>query len=88
MELEALCYGLKLAVAYHFTNLQIETDSTFIPSLIKTANSPPYNALISKCRYWLKRLGNPLILHNFREGNKITHELAQYGVRQANVYYS
>ncbi|OIT05141.1 putative ribonuclease h protein [Nicotiana attenuata] len=88
IELEALCYGLQLAVTYKFTNFQIETDSASIPSLIESKFSPLYNTLISKCRYWLKMLGNPPILHNFREGNKIAHELAQHGIQQANVYYS
>ncbi|OIT22862.1 putative ribonuclease h protein [Nicotiana attenuata] len=88
IELEALCYRLQIAVAYQFTNLEIEKDSASIPSLIESIYSPPCNELISKCRYWLKMLGNPPSLHNFREGNKIAHELAKYGVRQANVYYS
>ncbi|XP_070020199.1 uncharacterized protein LOC142180868 [Nicotiana tabacum] len=88
MELVALCYGLKLAKDYNLTNLQIETDSTSMPSIIETNNYPPYNTLISTCRYWLKMLGNPSILHNFHEGNKVAHELAQHGVNQTNVYYN
>ncbi|OIT29733.1 putative ribonuclease h protein [Nicotiana attenuata] len=88
IELEALCQGLELAVTYQFRNLQIETDSASVPSLIESNYSSLYNALLCKCRYWLKMLGNPPILHNFREGNNIAHDLAHQGIQQANVHHN
>lgn len=70
------------------TSKRSQLDSTFISALLETSNYPSYNALISNCRYWRRRLGNPPIQHNFREGNQVAQELAQQGVMQANVYYS
>ncbi|OIT01854.1 hypothetical protein A4A49_39949 [Nicotiana attenuata] len=84
IELEAVCQGLELAASHQFSRLQIETDSAVIPQLMESNSSPLYNTPLYKCRYWLKMLGSPPILHNFRKDNNIAHKLAQQGAQQAN----
>ncbi|KAH0743171.1 hypothetical protein KY290_031164 [Solanum tuberosum] len=76
MELLALLRGIELAYHHKFVPLAIETDSTEVITLLTDYSNSLYDSLLSSCRYWLKKLQNPPINHNFRDGNKVEHHLA------------
>ncbi|XP_075088432.1 uncharacterized protein LOC142170426 [Nicotiana tabacum] len=84
MELLSLKTGLQLACERNLLNLEIETDGTDIIRLLDGDTCSIYSNLITECRSLLKKLENPPIQHNFREGNKVAHFLATQGSKQAN----
>ncbi|OIT29739.1 hypothetical protein A4A49_59120, partial [Nicotiana attenuata] len=84
MELLALKTGLQLALDKTFVNLEIETDATYVISLLNNDTCSIYSNLVTECRSLLKKLQNSPIQHNFREGNKVAHFLATQGSKQAN----
>lgn len=59
MELQALKYGLQLEIEHNLMKLEIDTDATNIINLLESDNYNPHNNIISKYRYWMKKLGNP-----------------------------
>lgn len=88
MEQQALKYSLQLATEHSLMNFEIKTDAANIIDLLESENYNPHNNIIFECRYWMKRLGDPLIHHIYREGNQVAHELAKQASNQANVNYS
>nr|XP_016506733.1 PREDICTED: uncharacterized protein LOC107824476 [Nicotiana tabacum] len=75
-ELEALKEGLQIALAHGFTSLVIETDSTEVVyiSLFLSRGSTE-NKLSTSLKWFMHRLKEPKILHNFRDGNQVAHGL-------------
>ncbi|XP_019255539.1 PREDICTED: uncharacterized protein LOC109234131 [Nicotiana attenuata] len=78
-ELQALQSGLNLAYEKRLAPLEIDTDSTDIIKLLQHNISPAITNFILECRYLLNKLGNPVIRHSFREGNKVAHFLCKWG---------
>ncbi|XP_070003147.1 uncharacterized protein [Nicotiana sylvestris] len=78
-ELQALQADLNLAYEKRLAPLEIDTDSTDIIKLLQHNISPAYTNTILECRYLLKKLGNPVIRHSFREDNKVAHLLCKWG---------
>lgn len=81
MKLLALHQGLKLVVDHHHRPIEIETDSTEVIQLLEQQN-PIYQILIDSCRCLLKRLGNPVVRHNFRAANNVSYLLAKEDSKQ------
>ncbi|XP_075077395.1 uncharacterized protein LOC142164114 [Nicotiana tabacum] len=84
MELLALKTGLQLACEKNFLSLEIETDATDIIHMHDRDTCSMYSNLVTECKSLLKKLENPPIRHNFREGNKVAHFLSTQGSKQAN----
>ncbi|XP_070022415.1 uncharacterized protein LOC142177008 [Nicotiana tabacum] len=84
-ELQALHAGLKLAHDKGLAPLEIDTDSMDIIQLLEHNIFPAYTNTILECRYLLKRLGNPVVRHSFREGNKVAHFLCKLGSKQQHL---
>nr|XP_009773160.1 PREDICTED: uncharacterized protein LOC104223422 [Nicotiana sylvestris] len=82
MELPALKSGLQIAKHHNFLSLEFETNATEIPQLLSYNNYSLYSNLVNECKLLLKELENPLIRHNFREGNRLAHVLAMEGDKQ------
>ncbi|OIT00279.1 hypothetical protein A4A49_59886, partial [Nicotiana attenuata] len=82
MELLALKTGL--AFDKKNFNLEIEMDTTDIFCLLDNDTCSIYSNLVTECRSLLKKLQNPPIRHNFREGNKVAHFLATQGSKQSS----
>ncbi|XP_070013605.1 uncharacterized protein [Nicotiana sylvestris] len=74
--------GLQLASDKKIVNVEIETDATDIFCLLENDTCSICFNLVFECRSLLKKLQNPLIRHNFREGNKVAHFLATQGSKQ------
>ncbi|KAG5625232.1 hypothetical protein H5410_010450 [Solanum commersonii] len=68
-ELEA---RLELVLEKHITSLEVEID------LFHYAH-PNYQPIVESCRSLLRRLGNPIVRHNFRQGNRLANFLAKEG---------
>ncbi|KAH0665687.1 hypothetical protein KY285_026893 [Solanum tuberosum] len=77
-ELQALHTGLEIALDKHITTLEVEVDSTEVIELFNYAH-PNYQSTVESCRSLLRRLGNPVVRHNFRQGNKLADFLAKEG---------
>ncbi|XP_075111845.1 uncharacterized protein LOC142181990 [Nicotiana tabacum] len=84
-ELQALHGCLKLAHDKGLAPLENDSDSTDIIQLLQHNISPAYTNIILKCRYLLKKLGNPVVWHNFREDNKVAHFLCKLGSKQQHL---
>lgn len=87
-ELSALEHELHLVIDHQLTLVEIETDSIEVIELLNE-KIPIFNNLINSCRFHLKRLGNLVIRHSFREGNKVAHALANKGSKKQssdNIY--
>ncbi|OIT23184.1 hypothetical protein A4A49_57177, partial [Nicotiana attenuata] len=82
MELLALKSGLQLALDKKLVDIEIETDATDVISLLNNDTCSIYTNLVIECRSLLRKLQNPPIRHNFREGNKVAHFLANNGYKQ------
>lgn len=81
MELCALLEGLQIARHYHFTPLEINADSTEVISMLHN-HSMHYSSLLLECRYFLRQLGSPYIVHIYWEQNRVVDKLAQYEATQ------
>ncbi|KAH0743314.1 hypothetical protein KY290_031307 [Solanum tuberosum] len=75
-ELEALHTGLELVLDNHTTSLEVEIDSIEVIDLFYYAH-PNYQPIVESCRSLLRRLGNPVVRHNFRQGNRLADFLAK-----------
>lgn len=84
MEALSLLKGAEIAFQQNLFSLVIETNSTGVINLLTDNHNSMFTCLISHCRYWLRKLQNPLIQHMFREGNKVAHVLATL-VRTSNT---
>ncbi|WMV38970.1 hypothetical protein MTR67_032355 [Solanum verrucosum] len=82
MELQAFLQGLEVTIAHELTVAEVETDATEVIKQIQHP-SPLFSNIVNDCRYALRKLGNPQIRHNFREGNTVAHMLASEGQRRA-----
>ncbi|OIT02095.1 hypothetical protein A4A49_02667 [Nicotiana attenuata] len=77
-ELRALLQGLQLAYSDNLVPLEVEVDSQDIITLLYSNNVSCDN-LTSDCRYFLDRLGKPVVLHAYREQNGVADKLAKAG---------
>ncbi|KAK6773715.1 hypothetical protein RDI58_028953 [Solanum bulbocastanum] len=84
MELQALLQGLEVAIARELIITEVETDATEVIKQIQHP-SPLFSNIVNECRYALRKLGNPKIRHNFREGNTVAHTLATEGHQRATT---
>lgn len=80
LEIEALLQGLRLVVNLNLNVIEIENDSTEILQVLQQAH-PIYSTLVNDCRSLMKKLGNPLIHHNFRQANKVAYFLSKMGAK-------
>lgn len=78
MELAALQEGLRFALQYKYTPLEINVDSTEVISAL-LLNNYHYSSLINECRYLLHQLGSPRVTHVYREQNQVADLLAKHG---------
>ncbi|KAF3650356.1 hypothetical protein FXO38_17197, partial [Capsicum annuum] len=78
MEFKALLLGLQLAYSHHIYPLEVETVSVDLLRLLNKTNSQ-LSSLVSHSRFYLKKLANPLLRHNFGEANRVAHLLAMEG---------
>ncbi|XP_019229975.1 PREDICTED: uncharacterized protein LOC109210947 [Nicotiana attenuata] len=80
-ELLALLEGLRIALDFRDTNLEIETDSTNVIKLLHEEGTNFQNVIL-ECRWLMHRLKLPILRHNFREGNEVAHRLAKEALRK------
>lgn len=85
-ELLALHQGLQIAHERYLTPIEIEIDSTDLFSILDKV-PPLFNSIVWSCRRLLKKLGNPVLRHNFREANGVTDFLSKKSakMRQTSV---
>ncbi|KAK4726506.1 hypothetical protein R3W88_031423 [Solanum pinnatisectum] len=75
-EIEAFLAGLHIAFTHNLFPLEVETDSLEILQFLE--DSPPtYSSIIMSCRSMLKKLGNPMVRHNFRQANMVADVLSK-----------
>lgn len=72
----ALLEGLKNALDFRDTNMEIETDSTDVIKLLHEEGTNFQNVIL-ECRWLMHQLKLPVLRHNFREENEATHRLAK-----------
>ncbi|KAL7237095.1 hypothetical protein ACSBR1_020212 [Camellia fascicularis] len=80
-ELWTLRDGLKLAWEKNFTNLEIETDSKLMQTLLQSTPNMQHhlNNLIFYCRFLMELLGIQAIKHIYREANECADIIAKLG---------
>ncbi|XP_019226749.1 PREDICTED: uncharacterized protein LOC109208156 [Nicotiana attenuata] len=78
MELNALLQGLQLAWLHQLIPLEVNRDSTEVISMLSNENMH-YSSTLMECRYLIQQLGNPPVIHTYREQNYVAHTLAQHG---------
>ncbi|XP_019259036.1 PREDICTED: uncharacterized protein LOC109237218 [Nicotiana attenuata] len=81
-EIKALLEGLKTALDWGLFPLQIKTDSMEVILSIQQGNNL-YANTINKCRLLMHQQKQVILQHEFRQGNKIAHQLAQMGIANA-----
>lgn len=82
-ELLALHRGLEVALPHNYVLLQIELDSIDIFYALDV--SPPfYNSVVCSCTLLLKKLGNPVLNHTFREANGVADILGKLGIQMTS----
>ncbi|KAH0640052.1 hypothetical protein KY290_037340 [Solanum tuberosum] len=77
-ELTTLMQGLQMALARGLLPLEVNIDCKDPISLIDN-DHPSYTNMLFDCRDLLRRLGNPQILHTFREANRVADAVAREG---------
>ncbi|XP_019235877.1 PREDICTED: uncharacterized protein LOC109216198 [Nicotiana attenuata] len=80
-ELFALLEGLKIALDFKDTNMEIETDSTDVVKLLYEEGTNFQNVIL-ECRWLMHRLKLPVLKHSFREGNEVAHRLAKEALKK------
>lgn len=78
MELMALQESLQLAASNNLAPIEVETDATEVLTLLEKPQ-PFLHSIILTCRQLLRQLGNLVVRHNFRQGNKVADFLATQG---------
>lgn len=78
-ELQALHTGLEIALERNISALEVEVVSTKVIEHFKYVH-PNYQSIVESCRFPLRRLGNPVVRHNFRQGNRLADSLAMEGM--------
>ncbi|KAM3308346.1 hypothetical protein P3S67_010090 [Capsicum chacoense] len=90
MELLALREGIKLAEESNLTPIEINVDSLELITMLSKGN-PMYNDIIDDCRLRLRRLGNPRVVHCYREQNGVADALAKLGsdsdIQQGTLFF-
>lgn len=77
-ELKALETDLQLALDLLMMPIEVETDPIEVIDLLQHTHLI-YQSVVDSCRFLLSRLGNPILCHKFREGNKLADFLAKKG---------
>lgn len=81
-EIKALLEGLKTAHEWGMFPLQIETNSTEVILLIQQGNNLYANTIL-KCRSLMHQQKQVILQQEFRQGNRIAHQLAHMGIANA-----
>ncbi|KAK4708564.1 hypothetical protein R3W88_029489 [Solanum pinnatisectum] len=79
-ELEALLDGLKIAADCSIVPIGIELDSIEVIEALEDTQ-PIYATRINSCKLLMKRLGNPLVHHSFRQATKVADFLSRLGTK-------
>ncbi|KAH0776460.1 hypothetical protein KY290_007871 [Solanum tuberosum] len=79
-ELEAFFVGLKIAADCSIVPIGIELDSIEVIEALEYTQ-PIYATKVNSCRLLMKRLGNPLVRHCFRQANKVADFLSRLGTK-------
>ncbi|XP_070029924.1 uncharacterized protein LOC142161974 [Nicotiana tabacum] len=79
-ELLALLEGLRIAMEFNDTNMEIETDSTDVIKLMHE-DCTNFHNIIFECRWLMHQLRLPILKHNFTEGNEVAHRLAKEAMK-------
>ncbi|KAH0641835.1 hypothetical protein KY290_033455 [Solanum tuberosum] len=79
-ELEALLNGLNITHSYNLMPIEIKMDSIEAIKLLENMH-PTYHSIILHCRSILKKLGNPMVRHSLRQGNKVADILSRLGCK-------
>nr|XP_009801854.1 PREDICTED: uncharacterized protein LOC104247509 [Nicotiana sylvestris] len=77
-EIHCMVQGLQLAYSHNLVPLEVEVDSQDIIMLLHS-NNVSFDNLTTDCRYFLNRLGKPVVLHAYREQNRVADKLAKAG---------
>lgn len=75
-EIFVVLKGVEIAFHHDLFPIVIKTFSTEVITLLMKNQDSLFNSFISQCRYWLRKLQNSVIQHNFKEGNTVAHVLA------------
>ncbi|KAK4711266.1 hypothetical protein R3W88_005779 [Solanum pinnatisectum] len=86
VELQAFELGLQLAFERGMIPLEIETDLTEVIEFLHHSH-PIYLSVLDSCRSLLRRLGNPMVRHHFRQANKLADFLAKEGCNISVINY-
>ncbi|KAF3626158.1 hypothetical protein FXO38_29423 [Capsicum annuum] len=78
MKLLALREGLQLAEKSNFTPIEINVNFLEV-ILMPTKGNSVYNDIVDDCRSRIRRLGNPHVVHCYREQNGVADALAKLG---------
>ncbi|XP_075080249.1 uncharacterized protein LOC142165776 [Nicotiana tabacum] len=78
----ALLEGLRIAVDFKHTNMEIKTDSTDVIKLMHE-DCTNFHNIIFECRWLMHQLKLPILRHNFREGNEVAHRPAKEAMKHA-----
>ncbi|KAM3379018.1 hypothetical protein P3S68_011431 [Capsicum galapagoense] len=76
-ELQALKSGLELVLLHKLYPIEIDIDLTDVIDLLNS--SPLADETITLCRSLLKKLGNPVLRHTFRQLNMVADSLCKFG---------
>ncbi|KAH0714996.1 hypothetical protein KY284_007901 [Solanum tuberosum] len=79
-EVEALLEGLKIVADCSIVPIEIELDSSEVIEALEDTQ-PIYATKMNSCRLLMKRLGNPLVRHSFRQANKVADFLSRLGTK-------
>ncbi|OIT39872.1 putative ribonuclease h protein [Nicotiana attenuata] len=79
-ELQALIKGLSIAIQVRLLPLEVEIDAKEVTTLMSSETSK-YANLIFDCKYLLRILHDPVVMHAYREQNGVADHLAKLGSR-------
>lgn len=73
----ALNGGFRIIEIHNLLPTEINNDSQEIIKMLKAGNLF-YNAVLDDCSLTLRRLGGPVVQHNYREQNNVVDTLAKH----------
>ncbi|KAG5615898.1 hypothetical protein H5410_015722 [Solanum commersonii] len=79
-ELEALLNGLNIGHTYNLMPIENEINSIETMELLENIHLT-YGSTLLSCRSTLKKLGNLVVCHSFRQGNKVDNILSRLGCK-------
>lgn len=79
IEIMALLRGLQLALLHKLTPLKINIDCAEVISMLQS-HTTIYSRIINDCRYLIHHLGDPSVIHTYREKNTVADQLAHFGM--------